>query len=697
MGIVHSSNRIVEIELARGHKLFSKGLHNLIAIVIVGALIGVAAAPCRVSAAGGSELGMVDSIGEVTDVIVGHNTRGPYSLSWTNFDPDGISVVINGRSLKKGSDYNVDIAKGVASFSSVLVNDAIVRVSYRTIPGKSQRATGASNIPVTLNLRSSATGNLRLTGLYAQDDPKNPNAGKSIIGLGGDKIWGGSKLNSMLMISQRNEGDDSGSMWDRAAMKFGGDTNIGMLKFSGSYLHSGESFGGGKEYGTDVGKELLSLATAFAPTKGVQASASFKSSEDTVGKNKGVQTVTNEQSLVYTPATATQLALTHTTSELTALGGRRDNLSTSGVQFSSAAIKRVTLRSAMIQKMSDSAGAEQGFTAGVTAKPVDQLNLDINYGSLENNVVGNQASTDVKVTANPVKQVAVQAGYSGVDSSKLGQFTKTSVAVQASPIKSLQIKGSMADNVDNANQQFQRDVSMSSTPAAFAKLTAMLSQKGVNNIDDVTKGAELQLTPAKRTRLVAGYRYAEAGARVLTVHDYLAETKPWDFLSLAGTYRQRDLRASDIANSGSMSLSLSPAKFFALTGEYQSNPEDKDGAVQNFNTASVGLTTHIGSVGLETNYYQKDEYAIDMLSDERRVGLALPVFGHGKLTTGCRLNRSLGNSVLGTRTYLLGYSHSIGSDFSFSFTGYYTQYLMNKMIQPEKTEVSTEVSLGAKF
>ena len=685
----------MDIGLARGQLVLSRTFHNLVVVALAAVLAGAAAAPCRASATGGSELGMVDSIGEVTDVIVGHNTRGPYSLSWTNFDANGISVIINGRSLKNGADCKIDTANGIISFDSILINDAIARVSYRTLPGKSKRAAGGTSIPVTLNLRSGATGSLRMTGLYAQDDPNNPNAGKSIIGLGGDKAWGSGKLNSMFLISQSNEGSGSGGgLWDRAAMKLGGDTSIGKLKFTGSYLHAGDQFGGGKEYGTDVGKELINLATAFAPTKTVQASASFLSAED---KTNGSRTVTNEQNLVFTPVLSTQLAFKHSISDLTAPGGIQDNVSTSGVALSSTAIRRVTLRSSMMQKTSDLAGAEQAFSAGVTAKPVDQLNLDIGYGTLENNAVGHQASTDVKVTAAPIKQVAVQAGYSGVDSTKLGQFTKTNVAVQATPVKNVQIQGSMADNVENSNQQFSRDVSVSSTPAAFAKLTAMFSQKGINSLDDVTKGAVLQLTPGKRTRLSAGYRYAETGPRVLTIRDYLAETKPWDFLSLSGTYRQRDLRASDMVDSASMSMSLSPTRFFALKGDYQSNPEDKTGAVQNFNTTSVGLTTKIGSVGVETNYFQKDEYAVDTLSDERGVGLALPAFGHGQITTGCKLGRTLGSSDLGTRTYSLGYRHSVGSDFSLSLTGNYTQYLLNKMLQPDKTEVSAEASLGVKF
>lgn len=646
----------------------------------------------------GSELGMVDSLGGVTDVIVGHNTRGPYTLSWTNFDSDGISVVINGRTLRKGADYNIDVVGGVISFTSIVVSDAIVRVSYTTLPGKSKRATGGMNIPVTLNLRSSASGSLKVTGLYAQDDPTNPNASKSIIGLGGDRSWGSGKLNSMFLVSQRNEGSPSdGGIWDRAAVKLGGNTSIGMFKFTGGYQHSGESFDGAKEFQTGVGKEIIDFGTAFAPTKTVQASASFNTTEDTVGATKGNRSVTNQQSLVFTPVSSTQLSLAHSTNELTSANGSRDMISTNGVQLSSTAIKRVTLRSSATQKASESAGNEQTFNAGVSAKPIDQVGLDVDYGTLENKTVGNQATTQVKVTASPIKQVAVQAGYSGVDSTTLGQSTNTSLAVQATPVKNVQIQGSTVDSADKTNEQFQRNLSLTSTPSQFAKLTALFSEKGINDLSDVTKGAELQLTPGKRTHLLAGYKYMESGTTALTIYDYKADTKPWNFLSLSGSYRQRDANSSDLVNSAAASMSLAPVRFLTLVGQYQANPEDNKGLVQNFNSTSLGLTTHIGSVGLETNYFQKTEYLCSRISDERNVGLALPVFGHGQLTTGCKFGRTLSDTELGTRTYSLGYRHSIGSDFSLALTGNYTQYLQDKAVQPDKTEVSTEVSLGAKF
>ncbi len=686
-----------ETDTARGREVMSRVLHSLLAMIAAILLAAGSIAPCRAAVDGGPELGMMDSIGEVTDVVVGHNNRGPYYLSWMNFDSDGVAVVINGRSLRKGSDYNLDVSKGMISFNSVLATDAIVRVSYHVLPGKSARATGAGSIPVTLNLRSSASGNLRVTGLYAPDDPKNPNAAKSIIGLGGDRTWGAGKYDSMFLVSQRNDDKSDGALWDRSAAKFGGNTSIGKFKFSGSFLHSGQEFEGGKEYKTGVGKEAMSFSTAFAASKTVQASASYASSEDTAGEHKGARNVTNEQRLTFTPQKSTNLSFLHSTSELRSAAGAEDTVDSRGVQLSSTVIPRLALRSSFTQRMSESAGAEQSVTAGVTAKPIDSMSVDVDYGTLENNTVGNQVSTGVKVSTKPIEQLAVQAVYTGVDSTKLGETTKTSVAIQAAPVKNVQLKGSVTNSADPVNESFQRDLAVSSTPARFARLSAMFSQKGINDTDDVTKGAELQLLPSKRATLSAACRYAESGPQVLTIYDYSATTKPWDFLNLAGNYRQRDLRDADALDSADVRMSLAPARIFSLTGEYQANPEDKNGQVQVFDSQSVGLTTRIGSVGLETNYFQKNEYDDNRLSDERKVGLAVPLFGHGRLTTGYTLGRVLDGSEAASRSYSLGYSHSVGSDFSLSLTGYYTQYLQDKMLQPDKTEVSAEASLGARF
>ena len=183
----------------------------------------------------------------------------------------------------------------------------------------------------------------------------------------------------------------------------------------------------------------------------------------------------------------------------------------------------------------------------------------------------------------------------------------------------------------------------------------------------------------------------------MRIQDYAAELKPWNLLSLNGSYRYRDSSDTDSPDTSAMSLSLVPTKLFTLTGTYQLNPEDSSGAIQNINSKALSVATQIGSFGLTTKYSCKDEYTLDRFSDEKNVGLVMPFFGNGKLTTGWKMSRLLDGSNTATQTYSLGYSHSVGSDFSLSLTGYYTEYLQNQMVMPDKTEYSAEASLGIKF
>lgn len=704
-----------------------RGLVALIAAAVAAALF--VASPClSQSITGGSDY--------VTDVIVGKNTKGPYSLSWTDIDTDSLSVVINGRSLKRNKDYRIDPAKGVLSFDSVLINDAIVRVSYRTIPGKSKRAGGQLNIPITLDLLQGQDASMQVTGLYAQDDPKNPDAAKTVVGLGGERKWAAGKANSLLLLSQRHTAGgsgDQGDFWSRAGFKFDGDTSVGALKFSGSVLHSGSDFAGANEYGLGLGKEARSFAAEYAPGGPLSARAVYEQAEDTAGKTKGTRSLIHEQSLVYSPGDATKLSLTHSLRETAAAaegsekkvdsnlirldqrlgarasatasfedasisaGGAQDQVRTQSLQLTGSPSANLSLRGALSQKNSELHGEEQQLSAGFTAAPNKQVKLDVDVGALENDNVGEQTRTDVKLTTSPIPQLAVQAAYSGADSSKLGQTSSANLKFQAKPTDNIELAGSFVDSAQNDECRFQRDLTLSSSPTDSAKLSALFSQKGINDWDDVTRGAVLELTPASHTKLGAGYTYTEAGAQTLRVRDYSVSTRPWSFFSATGSLRDRDIEHVGAPDTASITVSLAPVRYFTISGDYQSNPEDKKGVVQHYRAANVGLSTRIGSVGLSGAFTEKDEYQIDRMSDEKRFGLEMPAFGNGRLNTGYKIGRFFGAGEAVSQTYSLGYQHSIGSDFSLSLTGYYTRWLQDRMPVPEKTEVSAEASLGIRF
>ena len=708
-------------------------LNRRITAALLAFVMFIATPSVCLGAAAETSLNADNSLGMVTDVIVGRNNKGPYMLTWTEFLTDDISVIINGRSLRKGQDYNIDPSKGIIAFNSILLTDAIVRVSYRTIPGKSKRSSGQVSVPVSVNVFQGQDASLNVTGLYAQDDPNKPDATKTIVGFGGDKKWANTKLSSQFFLSQKNDDTNDGSAISRSAYKFGGATNLAGIDLTGSYLHSGKEFGGANEYGLGLGKEVTDLSAAYSLSKHFQASAKYLNSEDTAGATQGTYSHINEQRLTYSPLDATKVSMVHTVSEsgTAAVGSNRsvdsssvrldqnigsntnavasfdnaktvtgsiaENTQTRQIALTSGAIRKVNLRSLVTQKHSDLYGDEKGFAFGVNTTPVQQVNVDVAVATLENQNVGHQINTDAKITVSPIEQVAVQASYSGTDSSTLGQTTKTNVSVKASPVKNVELQSTLAGNAQNQTEQFQRDFSLSSTPTRYTKLTALMSQKGVDTWDDVTKGAVLELMPLTHTQLKAGYRYIEAGPSTMMIRDYAATTKPCRFFSFNGSLRDREVMENTALDSTAMQLALSPFNFFTLTGDYSSNPEDTNGAIQTYKSKAVGLSTHIGSLGLTTNYAAKDEYMLSKLSDERKFGMELPLFGHGQLSTGYKIARMLDSTQLASKTYSLGYRHAIGSNFNLSLVGCYTQFLQNQMMQPEKTEYNAEASLGVKF
>ena len=606
--------------------------------------------------------------GTVTDVIVGRNTKGPYPLSWTNMDPDSVRVVINGMTLKPGENYGIDYAKGMIAFTSNVLNDAIVRVSYSTIPNKSQPNTGKMSVPVTLNVFQRQDANVQVTGLYAQDDAKNPDAGKTVVGVGGEKKWGASKVGSQFFVSQRNATGkpEEGDAWDRSAFKVGSETTVGKFKVGGSLLHAGKDFAGGTETGLGVGKRAGDLSVAFAPASGVEASVKLQESEDTGGATKGSRSSLQEQSVAVTPIEGAKLAVTHSLNKT-----------------STAAANSGKIVDATAVTVDQKLGAA---TASVSAG----MSTTVEGGTMENVHSQGAGITSGKVSAN--------VNLTHKDSTTaLGQSSKTDLGVEYNPFKHTQIKGRRTTDVARDAQEFQNDFSIVSAPVKFAKVSASVSQKGINENDDVTKQAAVEMTPFANTQVSAGVKYVEAGARVMTIKDYAASAKALNLVSFIGSLRQRDALAEETQDTAAMEVAVTPLKSLAVTGGYQSNPEDETGNVQVYNATNVGLRVKFGSVGVTTDYKAKNEYRANKLSDEGNLGVELPVFRAGKLATGVKIARMLDGSSLSTNTYSLGYKHDLGAAFNFSLTGFYTQYMKDKTMLPEQTEYSATANLGVKF
>lgn len=644
-----------------------------------------------------------DALGVVTDTIVGHGNKGPYSLSWTQIDSSSVSIVLNGRTLRKDTDYSVDATDGIISFNSVLLNDAIVYVSYKKT-SSSKSNTGNVSVPVSLNLMQGKTSSLSVTGLYAQDSTSS-DAGKTIIGVGGNTSWSGGKVESLLLMSQQNTDTDGSSdtlsSWDRSAMKLGDTTNIGALKLTGSYARAGSGFLGAKEYSLQAGQQALNLAGTYDLSKSFQATFKFNNTDQTSGDNQGAYTRVNEQGMSFAPTGATNISIAHSTSE-TGNSTTEDSEKTVDTQKLKIAqgIGAKTKATLSVENVSttegDTTDQVQTRQASITTSAVSGVSVQGSVVQKDSQADGAEQNVSAAVTVAPTSQVNVKAAFTQTDSEQDGKSATTNLSVKVKPVDNLTVEGKIVDKSLEADENFTRDLSVSAVPMKNAKLTAQFSQKGENELDDVTKGAALELSPFSNMKLSAGYKYVESGESIMTIRDYAASTSPWSFLSMSGSFRDRQLIQDEAPDTKKLNLALSPLKCINLTGEYQENPEDTSGNIQKYKATAMGMKIKFGSMGLVTNYTTKDEYASSIMSDEREVGLEMAAFGHGKLKTSYKIARVLDGSQT-SNAYSLGYEHSLGSDFSLSLTGYYYKYLEDQMIVPDKSEYKSELNLGVKF
>lgn len=781
-------------------------LGRRIAIIVLTALTTVycAALPCFAQSA-------VDTDGSVNDVVIGRNNKGPYTLSWTDIDARSISVLLDSRTLKNGADYNIDAINGIIAFDRVVLNGVIVRVSYKTIPGKSKANEGKIDVPANINLIDSLDTSLNITGLYTQGDPKKMEAAKTIVGMGGSKSWAGSKISSQFLVSQRNNDSKSGAQidtWERSTMKFAAETKLGGLTLTGDFMHAGKAFEGSKEFKTDLGKEVSNLNALYTSGQYLQATFKFTNNDDTAVNPKGVRNKTMEQSLALTPTGGTKILFANNSSEnanaagvgkkvdsqsikidqaigaktnavmstetvKTLTDGKADEVKTQQVMVSSNAITGVNLKTAFINKTTQngsrifqrdaaltsafflnskltmdyvqkSADGKQDMTISTaleflptSATSVYMLHriLQMNDSALTMNsdsiriaqrfgaktdatvsmaitdVVDNGKTDLVKENSvvfntSPLTGVSVNASATEKKSNLSGEESALNAGLTVAPVGIpvvIQGTGSQTTS-DKAGVQTAMKATVAVDPNKIVSIKADINSAqntpngGANSKNDTTTSAVLEVKPFSHTMISTGLKQIQKDSELQTIHDYKAETSPNKYISLKGSMRDRQIKTGIALDTKNVQVAFNPFTGVRFTGELWENPEDaKTGAAQAFNSAGFGLNWQIGSVGITTNLTSKDEYMANTQSEEQKIGLEMPLFGNGTFTTDFKRSRLLSSSEMVTRTYSVGYKHSLGGDFNLSLSGYYAECMRDRIMMSDQTDYGAQANFGIKW
>ncbi|MCC6484404.1 MAG: hypothetical protein IT209_06105 [Armatimonadetes bacterium] len=640
------------------------------------------------SAAGSSDL----ERGFARDVISGNGSRGPFRLSWKGIVPGRETVLIDGRPGLRGVDYNLDPASGTIAFTSPLGASSMAKVEYGLDPATSVRSGSGFALPLALNLYSSGSSSLQMSALYRQS-ATDPNAADAILGFQGKTQLGANTSFASSVYMDQGGAANSGSLWQRAAARFGGTTQIGDLSITGSYVSAGQAFSAAKDYGFKGGEGQQNLALAWKPEGSRLSLGSSYDRRDFSGGAKTVTTLNNTLGYNVAPGTAFLFTRTATATQ-------------TGSGVTDVQVNEFKLASAIGQKTSTQfvwTDTLQGPQDALSRTTTQQVTLNtsllkdvaVNAGMklTDSEATGSASALNVGLSAAPLKDVALTAAFQANTVQSGEDTTAVDIGVKARPLKVVELQANFAGRgSDLGGADNSAGLRVATAASDRWKLSAGITDRQAS-AGFRTHDIRLDAQPYKTLKLSGGYAFSDSDDNTLAVKDINASAKPLDYFNIAGGYKTRD--AGDYSIDTTMlSFTLEPWKYLGLTAALADNPEDSKGNPQQYSSRSLGLKSTFGILALTGDYSYKDEYAIGRQWFQTRLGLGVAVARATQLTGGYEYSETQESAGVSSRRISLGVTRNLGSDFNLSLSG---SRIDDEAAAEQRRRYEAEMKLGMKF
>jgi len=635
------------------------------------------------------------------DVLLGKNTKGPYLLSWKQIDPDSETVTVDGITAQRGLDYAIDYTAGAVAFVKPLGSGSIARINYRYTVGRATANAGTLSLPIELSILQRESSSLRFTGRYKEGAPDKPNSGSTVFGLGADRKWGeGGEVSSLFLLSNSDENRDS-RFWDRAAVKFGGSRSTGKLRLRTAYERSGEGFTGAKEYALKEGLETTDVGASYAASSRLMMDTSYTQVRDVAGQDKGSSKTSTEQRVAYALSEASTIAAGHKLDESRAPDGTSQNVDIERLEAAHTFNTTTSAGASLTTTRVANAGAEVASetAASFRLQSSDKLQLQGSHVDTESEALGGGSATRMILNAKPTDTVRVDADYTRASSEAAGEQLAAGMKVEASPDKRVRVQAQYRGEESSlTGDQTLRAARVEVKPTEKISLAAGISERATADLNSVTREARMELIPRSWLQLGGGVLYIDEGFDLSTITNVKASIRPTTFLSLSGGYTDREM-ADPLSSLDTVALDFSweTLSCLKIRGSYLRNPEDvRTGAPLAIDSRSLGLETRLGILSLTGAYARKNDRIMRSFQDEKNLGVGLRLSRHGKLTGSYRLADAYLLSRLQTETLSLGYTRSLGSDFSLVLSGQRVQSNMGHVLYTEP-EYEAEAKLGIRF
>ena len=360
--------------------------------------------------------------------------------------------------------------------------------------------------------------------------------------------------------------------------------------------------------------------------------------------------------------------------------------------------------------------ADRGFNAPKdlpASAGLETMNLAANYRPARN-VTAKAALTTAEDIVNPdhprtqtreyglaaalMRGANLSLGRSEVQADgSAGSTTTTTDSAQADlALGSATAAAAYRRSIAGDTQSDTQSLRVASTLRQGISVAALHSEAHSNTANQRGSEIALDVTAWRQARLraIAG---ARRGDEFVDYRGVEATLKPVSQLTFGGAYKQRDYRDHEL-DTRVASIAVSPLKRVEIGGEYARNPEDAQGNVQQATSTKVRVGTQLGLLGLSGSVARQ----VALAGDEQRAGevrLSLTIASAHKLYTGYRQSETipLGGVAAGeTEAYLLGYEHSMGSDFSLSLEGQMERSRDNQQFRTD-TQQRADAKLNWRF
>jgi hypothetical protein len=640
-----------------------------------------------------------------SDVFYGTDSKGPYTLSWKPIQKFSEDVTVDGKSVQRGIEYDMDYTSGNITFTQAVGSSQAISVQYRCDFSTATRNQNTLSTPLSLDVMGSGVSSLKFTGLYQQGSGgASGQSNLAVAGLSGSTKIAGIGFNTMFLTAPGSSGN-GGSAIDRSAMSFSGSTKSGGLELSSSFSRVGASFANAGNYNLTQGQQALNFIAKLQASKTLSLVSSYTHTDSLESATAGQSTTTTSEGMVFTPLAGSKLSFTKTDVNSDAPASSATSTSTDKLDLSQALGSRVSAAASYQDVTSQTNGTDSRTVTNqlsLTAKPTNTMSINTQLVDQTTTASGKDDSQALSFSAAPSAALKLDMNVKHEDSETLGSALTESLHLVSAPSAAWKLDYSMAGNsataeptTDTLSHTLQ--LSNMSVKATTIQLKLGLTDSGTSG-NTQQAGIDVETSPLKNAKLGGGYQeIANSDGTLARVTRVNASGQPVSFLSLSGGYATRQQDGVADVNSLNVAVQVKPGNFLAVTGAYAMNPEDGSGTVQKVNSQTVGVESKFGCISLKGAYTRKNDYNASTFSEVRQLGLDCHLGATSTLSTSYSLEDDRATTDLLTSTYALTLSHKVGSNLSLYLTGKAIMYQGQAGSDVNPNDYEGEASLGLKF